>query len=894
MEIDEDRDEDRDNDLVAAEGRFRNEKMMNKNNWPFLKRYSGDHLLRVAMPIGGIGTGTVSLGGRGDLRDWEIMNRASKGFTPKQGDSWFANGPSVLLYTCDQDGKRDTRLLEGPIDPVLYEGQAGCDLNNHNYPRMDSVEYRTAYPLAELSFEKAGLPVAVSLQAFNPMIPGNVPDSSIPCAQFVYWLKNESAGAVKASVCFSMPNYIGADRHVATKNCYAITHDYGPRDNVNEFRKDAGIQGILMRSDGVPQDHSTWGTMAITTDVDLDVTYRTRWARLSWGDTMLDFWDDFSEDGRLEERTNTRPDPLASLCVSVDLQPGEETAVPFLLTWHFPNRPSWDSAEIEDQLDETTGEKTKKQGIPTVGNHYCTEYSDAWDVAHREFARMPELEAKTVAFVERFLASDVPDVIKEAALFNLVALRSQTCFRTPDGHFFGWEGTHNSGGCCFGSCTHVWNYEQGLGYVFGELSRDMREVELLHNTLDCGAISTRVKLPLPKTDDQRFHLAAADGHLGVIMRTYRDWQLSGDDAFLDRVWPSLKRAMEFCWVEGGWDADKDGLMEGCQHNTMDVEYFGPNGQMNLWYLGALRAMERMAAAKGDAALAQTCSEVYEKGRRATVDVLFNGDFLEHKVMPPGKGATIHPATIGNVNAVDLDDPQLQLGSACLVDQLVGQYMAHVCNLGHLIDEEVVRTTLATIKRENGRDSLTDHFCHFRSYALGNEQALLMASYPHGGRPKRPFPYCNEVMTGFEYSTAVHMLYEGMDAEGLECFQAIRNRYDGRKRNPYDEAECGHQYARALASWGGLLAWSGFNYSAVEKTISVDRPGTYFWSTGSAWGRYTLAEEDERLSLTVTVLCGAITIGAVTRDSETYELRVKCTIQAGETKELELQHVFEPV
>ena len=352
--------------------------------------------------------------------------------------------------------------------------------------------------------------------------------------------------------------------------------------------------------------------------------------------------------------------------------------------------------------------------------------------------------------------------------------------------------------------------------------------------------------------------------------------------------------MEFCWVEGGWDADKDGLMEGCQHNTMDVEYFGPNGQMNLWYLGALRAMERMAAAKGDAALAQTCSEVYEKGRRATVDVLFNGDFLEHKVMPPGKGATIHPATIGNVNAVDLDDPQLQLGSACLVDQLVGQYMAHVCNLGHLIDEEVVRTTLATIKRENGRDSLTDHFCHFRSYALGNEQALLMASYPHGGRPKRPFPYCNEVMTGFEYSTAVHMLYEGMEAEGLECFQAIRNRYDGRKRNPYDEAECGHQYARALASWGGLLAWSGFNYSAVEKTISVDRPGTYFWSTGAAWGSYTLAEEDERLSLTVTVLCGAITIGTVTRDSETYELGVERTIQAGETKELELQHVFEPV
>ncbi len=859
---------------------------MKKIDWPFLKTYLGNRLLRVAMPIGGIGTGTVSLGGRGDLRDWELMNTSSKGFTPKQGDSWFANGPSVLLYTRDRHGNRDSRLLEGPIDPVLYEGQAGCDLNNHNYPRMDAVEYRTAYPLAELRFEKAGLPVSVALQAFNPMIPGHVPDSSMPSARFCYWLKNTSGGKVEASVCFSLPNYIGADRHVGEKNCYATTHKHGPTDNRNEFRHEHGIQGIHMRSDGVPGVHPAWGTIAVTTDAMLDVSYRTAWAPLSWGDTMLDFWDDFSADGRLEERTSTKPDPMASLSVSVELEPGEEKAVPFLLTWHFPNRPGWNSADIEDQIDETTGEK-RKRGVPTVGNHYCTAYADAWDVAAREYARMPELEARTVQFVEAFLASDVPVVLKESALFNLVALRSQTCFRTPDGHFFGWEGTHNYGGSCFGSCTHVWNYEQGLGYVYGELSRDMREIELLHNTLDCGAISTRVKLPLPTADRQRFHLAAADGHLGVIMRTYRDWQLSGDESFLDRVWPSLKRAMEFCWVEGSWDADKDGLMEGCQHNTMDVEYFGPNGQMNLWYLGALRAMERMAAAKGDAALAQTCSEVYEKGRRTTVDVLFNGDFLEHKIMPPGKRATIHPATIGNVDAVDLDDPQLQLGSACLVDQLVGQYMAHACNLGHLIDPEVIRTTLATIKRENWRDSLKDHFCHFRSYALADEQALLMASYPRGNRPKRPFPYCNEVMTGFEYSTAVHMLYEGMEVEGLECFRAIRNRYDGRKRNPYDEAECGHQYARALASWGGLLAWSGFNYSAVEGTFSVGREGNFFWSTGNAWGSYSLATGAERSTLTLAVLYGAIAVGVVKRNGRTHPLETVHRLQAGETASFEL-------
>jgi len=38
--------------------------------WPVLTSYTGAHLRRVALPLGGIGTGTVSLGGRGDLRDW--------------------------------------------------------------------------------------------------------------------------------------------------------------------------------------------------------------------------------------------------------------------------------------------------------------------------------------------------------------------------------------------------------------------------------------------------------------------------------------------------------------------------------------------------------------------------------------------------------------------------------------------------------------------------------------------------------------------------------------------------------------------------------------------------------------------------------------------------------
>lgn len=839
-------------------------------SWPWLREYQDEHLLKLAMPLGGIGTGTVSLGGRGDLRDWELMNRPSKGFVPKQGDSWFGPGPSVLLHTSDEAGTRHTRLLEGPLDPVQYDGQAGCPVNNHNFPRMEKAVYRTAYPLAQIDFACDALPVDVCLQAFNPMMPCNVADSSIPGAVLRYRLHNRTDGPVTASIAFSLPNYIGADRSLHEANCYGTQHTYGPSGNVNEFRQGEGFSGLLLKSAGVPEQHSTWGTMALTT-TSTDCTYRTGWADLSWGDTLLDFWDDLTEDGALEARSSDKPDPMATLCPQVVIAPGQEQEVLFFLTWHFPNRLAW---EAEDTCDVQADQPD------LVGNHYCTIYDDAWDVAQRELPRLGALEEQTLTFVNDFLASQVPEVVREAALFNLSTLRTQTCFRTADGFFFGWEGCHDYTGCCRGSCTHVWNYEQALGFVFGELSRSMRAAEFGHSITERGQIQTRITLPIEKNLETPF-LAAADGQLGVIMRFYRDWQLSGSQEMFDEHWPMVRKAIEFCWIAHGWDADEDGVIEGCQHNTMDVEYFGPNPQMGFWYLGALRSGEEMARHAGDGEFADRCHRLFESGRGWMQQHLFNGEFFEHKVVPPGKGATIDPGIIGNVDRDDLDDPILQLGPACLVDQLVGQYMAHVCGLGYLMEAEQAQQTLQSIKAYNWRDSFLGHFNHFRSYAVGDERGLLMASYPRGGRPKRPFPYCNELMTGFEYSTAVHMLYEGMEQEGLECFAAIRERYDGRRRNPYDEAECGHHYARALASWGGLLALSGFGYSAVTETLRLGRPGTFFFSTGSSWGTYELTSGDPA-TLRITVRGGGLRIRTVTVGSAVTDLTEALSLGEGDS------------
>ncbi len=837
--------------------------MKSSSSWPVLKRYDGARLARVAMPLGGIGTGTVSLGGRGDLRDWEIVNRPAKGFTPlTPGMGTQGTGPFFALYVNPQSGPAVARAAGGPISDIDVEGAWGSKAPSHGLPRFRNCTFAAAYPLAQVLLSDDDVPLAVRIEAFNPLVPADVDASSIPCAVLRFVLINPTDRAVQASVCGTVPNFIGADGSNSTINWAGLEEcQMACKENANEFRKAGGASGVVMLSRRPDVTAEQYGSMAMAVTGG-EVSYRTAWAQAGFGDSLLDFWDDFSSDGRLEERPRASAAmPMASLASLADVPPHGERSITFLLTWHFPNRRTWSPAPVANVIG---GQSTATADPDIVGNHYTTKYADAWDVALRTIGQLEGLEARTVGFVQALAESDLPPVVKEAALFNLSTLRSQTCFRTADGHFFGWEGCFDRAGSCHGSCTHVWNYEQATAFLFGSLARDMRQTEFLRATDDRGCMSFRVNLPLPKAKDWK--LAAADGQMGCIMKLYRDWQLSGDEEMLRSLWPHARRALEFCWVEGGWDADHDGVMEGCQHNTMDVEYFGPNPQMTGWYLGALRAAAQMARHVGDDAFATTCDDLFRRGSGWMDEHLFNGQYYEQEIRPPKSPQDIAPGLmVGMGGSRNLADPEFQLGAGCLVDQLVGQYMSHICGLGYLHDPRHVRTTLESILKHNSRREFFSHFNHMRSFVVGNESAILMATYPLGRRPKRPFIYCNEVMTGFEYTAAVGMIYEGMPQEGIEVIQAIRNRYDGAKRSPFDEAECGHHYARAMASWASILAVTGFHYSAVTGVMefaATKQASTFFWSSGDAWGTFKQQPRGGKTALTLSLLGGRLMINRI--------------------------------
>lgn len=788
-------------------------------SWPVLTHYDAAHLQEIALPLGGIGTGTVSLGGRGELRDWEIMNVPAKHFNTGTSER---NAPFFAIYTRDARGRSTTTMLAGPLYPNEYNSASGSPVDNFGLPRFREASFDAAYPFGQVNLSDPELPVRVRVKGFNPLVPTDADKSGLPVAVLSYEVTNVSGAPLEVSVSGSLRNFIGRDGQ--KKEAKA---------NVNEFRSGEGLSGIYLYSKGVPRDHQAWGTIALVTASPDGVSYRTSSKRNSWNRALLNFWDDFSADGVLtEQESSGEDDPMASLAVKKTLAPGETRPFTFYFTWSFLNRTAW-----SDRIE---------------GNYYCLEYDDAWTAAEKIVPQIPGLEKETLLFVQALLDSSYPDVVKEAALYNLAVLRSQTVFRLPDGHLMGWEGVNNNSGSCHGTCTHVWNYEVATPFLFGELARSMRDVEFTYATRDDdGCMNFRADLPLSKAADR--HAAAADGQMGCIMKAFREWQLSGDDAFLANHWPKIRKALAYAWVGRGWDGNQDGVMEGSQHNTMDVNYFGPNPQMQFWYMGALLAGERMALAMKDKGFARKCRELFEKGSAWTDAHLFNGEYYEHRITDPE-----------TFEFLDMDDPAVkipdyQLGRGCLVDQLVGQYMAHICGLGYLGDPAHIRTTLKSIMKYNYVEGIGRRFNNMRSFAFGDECALLMASWPHG-RLEVPFPYFGECMTGFEYAAAVGMLYEGQTENGLKCIRAIRERFDGARRSPFNEPECGYHYARSMASWAAVLALSDFHYSGVDKTMNFTAdPGRYFWSNGYAYGICEVSED----AVSLQVLKGSLDLKALT-------------------------------
>jgi hypothetical protein len=361
-----------------------------------------------------------------------------------------------------------------------------------------------------------------------------------------------------------------------------------------------------------------------------------------------------------------------------------------------------------------------------------------------------------------------------------------------------------------------------------------------------GHVNFRSALPDGETSHS-FH-AASDGQLGGIMKLWREWQISGDTEWLKKLYPLAKRSLDYC-IET-WDPDHQGALFEPHHNTYDIEFWGPDGMCSSVYIGALCALADMGKATGDANYSHY-SEIAERGAKFLDSTLFNGEYYEHHVQVEGlrdksfSDMLKSIPTDGTADEVSLllknEGPKYQYGIGCISDGVIGAWMARMYGIDTPLDKHKVQSHLRSIFRFNFKKDLSEHACLQRpGYALGNESGLLLCTWPRGKKPTLPFVYSDEVWTGIEYQVAAHCVAEGLIDEGTKIVEAVRSRYDGHVRNPFNEYECGNYYARAMASYSLLQAYTGFHYSAVDKTLSIKKGDkTTFFSTATAFGTVTV-------------------------------------------------------
>lgn len=747
--------------------------------------YRGKKTREIVFPLGGIGTGSIGLCGNGSFCDWEIFNCPNKG---------SYNGCSFLAVRAERGGEIvDARMLmgdlekefAGPYEQLFYRGFGfGAERSTMaGLAHFRRLTFRGEFPIATLSFRDEHFPADVTERAFSPFIPTDDKNSSLPVACFEIAFRNTTEETLTYTAALSVENpYSG--------------------HTVNEDTSTARMTSVTMR--GLP---------AAGTDAPRDLTIATDsadafvqpyWYRGAWMDGLTTFMREFSEKKQLAYRLYDTPGSCdnGTVLASVTVAPGKTGRVRLVLSWNNPVC-------------------THYWGEPrdyTWRNYYATLFRDSRRSAAYCLRRFGGFLRRTDAFRRALYSATLPPAVIDAAAANLAVLRSPTVLRLEDGSLWGWEGTHEKQGSCEGSCTHVWAYEYALPFLFPTLERSLRLTEYTYNMKETGEVRFRTPIPREQAVSEA-NIPALDGQMLGVVQCFREWRLSGDRAFLETVYPLAKRALDFArspLSRWRWDADGDGILEGRQHHTLDMELFGPSAWLEAIYITALRAAAIMADEMGDedAALYRRLAE---NGAAFMEKELWNGAHYIQRVDLTNRAllASFGEDAVEKYWNEEAGEIKYQVANGSALDQMLADFHTALCGLPSAFDPTHKARALDHMMVHNFFPSVREVNNCWRVFTLNDEAGAMICTYPEGGAPAIPLPYAEECMHGFEYAFAGLLLAEGRERDCLAVVRGVRDRYDGEKRNPYNEMECGSHYARSMAAFGLLPLYAGFTFDMTR-------------------------------------------------------------------------------
>ena len=784
--------------------------------------YEGTRLDQIAFPMGGIGAGMICLEGAGALSHVSLRHRPD-----------MIREPGMFAAIAVKSPEPIARVLEGPVPhrkrSVDLSRSAITEVSSWwGLPRFRNASFTARFPFGEVALSDAAVPLTAKLTGWSPFEPGDADNASLPVAGLEYEFTNKGPDTVEAVFSFNAMNFMAEP-------------DFSKEQSNSGDKVNAMPGGFQLIGAGSPEKPWEAGAFAAWVD-DPEVQVNAAWFRGGWYDATTIAWRDVRQGSCFSRPAVTEgpPAPGASLFVPFKIAPGGTKTIAVRLAWFVKssnlNRPGgvilWPPWEAPAFTDEKLCYKP----------WYAQRFADIDDVCGYWRKNYPVLKENTGRFSQAFYSSTLPPEVLEAVGANLTILKSTTVLRQADGRFWAWEGSLDEFGSCEGSCTHVWNYAQALSHLFPALERTMRETEFGPDQRDDGHQDFRAALPIRPTPHNFY--AAADGQLGGIMKIYRDWRISADTNWLHGLWPKVRASLDYCIRT--WDPRSQGWLEEPHHNTYDIEFWGPDALCTGIYLGALRAAVLMGHALKDDVTHY--ADLLAKGVAKTETELFNGEYFFQKVkwqgllahFPDDSKGFVQKYTPEALALANKEGPRYQYGDGCLSDGVLGAWLAAVCGVGPVLDGRKVKSHLQAVYSHNFRMDLSDHANPQRAvFAFGDEGGLLLCTWPRGQQLSLPFIYSNEVWTGIEYQVASHLMLMGLVDEGLSIVRTCRDRYDGRSRNPFDEVEAGHWYARAMASYGLLQGLSGARYDAVDRVLHLQPAikGDFrsFLSTATGYG-----------------------------------------------------------
>ncbi|MFI6532822.1 GH116 family glycosyl-hydrolase [Nonomuraea sp. NPDC050547] len=763
--------------------------------------YAGQRLTDTRFPVGPLGSAGIVHDGTGARPTWWIFNNLGRGGWHLDADS-YAKGklPNSFFAV------RAKAAGGEPVVRALQTTGVGA------FEPVKSLTQQGEYPILKYRYKDESLPVKVSSEILNPMIPGNVKDSAIPTAIYNITVQNPGDRPAEVSVLAAQQNAVGFNGYDTIGGANnRVVAGYGANRTV--------VDGGSLRMTGA--DGAGGMNLAALAG---GVTGTAAWS------TLEALRGDLADDGALSgpadasgPAANTTVD--GALATAVTLKPGESKTIPVVLSWHFPNAQNFNGGS---------------------GRQYENWWNSADAVADYVKGDLERLVGQTKLYHDTVYDSNLPQYVLDRITSATSVLHSPTVWWAKNGFFGAREGW----GCCPGMPTHVFHYAQSQAWLWPEVGRRWTQ-QWLDNADDSG------KIPMRFDSDSSFTL---DGQTGVILSAYRTYQTT-DQAWLAANWPKIKQAMEYVVRQA--DPDRDGVLTGIHNTTLDGGETGNGSWLGSLYLASVNASAKMAELAGDGTAKAGYDAIYASGRVKQERQLFNGEYFQEAYSAQGH-------SYGDGVAIDMLLGQwwsTQLGLGDIYDSAKmttaarnlfrHNFKEHFTgyNDSHQFRQYVEETDagLQMISWPNSPKPGNSPL-YYDEVMSGFEYSAAGLMLQRGLLDE-----------GLRVVKAASDRYDGR-ARTEHIDKSPCSTGDG-TGSPFGDDECGKWYGRTLSSWSLLTALQGFTFDGPAQKMSFApnwKPQDHrsFFSTGTAWGTFTQKRAGRTQDDRITVKHGAVTLKTV--------------------------------